>query len=394
MVNFHAGKGLEDLELAILEAETVQDLNTRVQKDKSYHLIVSFRDERPSKEALHDIEQHFAKALGFEQHQRIVAIHHDTENYHLHIAYNKVHPTTFKGHSPAWDYYKRDAVCRAMEKKWNLKIDNGMEGERAKLSYKAQDFEAIRWEVSFESHLKGREDLKKDLQKAKDWEQAQAITAKHGLQFVKTERGLALLDAEGKLGAKASSLGEGFTLCALEERFGPWPQPLQRRSRFKDRLLERKDRIRGLRDAAKSWEDLHQALVQEGLKITPRGNGLALTTLKGRQPIKASLLGKDFSKAALERRFGPFVRRQKRQPAKQPYQRRPRGDFKPQSALWRKFTQRSEDITFKAFRTWREFLILEALSDPPAMAILPQQKQTLQLLESPQKARAKPLAMA
>jgi hypothetical protein len=32
--------------------------------------MVSFRDERPSTEALQDMEREFAKALGFENHQR------------------------------------------------------------------------------------------------------------------------------------------------------------------------------------------------------------------------------------------------------------------------------------------------------------------------------------
>src|SRR3546814_6539433 len=44
--------------------------------------MVSFRDERPSPEALRDIEREFAQALGFGDHQRIAGTHINTENFH------------------------------------------------------------------------------------------------------------------------------------------------------------------------------------------------------------------------------------------------------------------------------------------------------------------------
>jgi len=42
IVNANAGNGLEDLDLAIREVDAQQALNTRVKKNKSYHLVVSF----------------------------------------------------------------------------------------------------------------------------------------------------------------------------------------------------------------------------------------------------------------------------------------------------------------------------------------------------------------
>ena len=63
----------DDYDLGILEAEAVQDLNTRSSKEKTYHLLVSFRPEDEAKltlEAFKSIEERLAQALGFSEHQR------------------------------------------------------------------------------------------------------------------------------------------------------------------------------------------------------------------------------------------------------------------------------------------------------------------------------------
>lgn len=55
----------DDYELAIVEAQAVQSLNTRSQKEKTYHLLVSFRPEDEVKltpEAFKAIEERFASA--------------------------------------------------------------------------------------------------------------------------------------------------------------------------------------------------------------------------------------------------------------------------------------------------------------------------------------------
>ena len=37
----------DDYDMGILEAEAVQDLNTRSAREKTYHLMISFRPEKP-----------------------------------------------------------------------------------------------------------------------------------------------------------------------------------------------------------------------------------------------------------------------------------------------------------------------------------------------------------
>ena len=90
----------EDYPLAVLEAEAVQSLNTRSAKEKTYHLLVSFRPEDESRltpETFRSIEKRFAAVLGFAEHQRHCGVHRNTGNIHLHIAYNMIHPERLSG---------------------------------------------------------------------------------------------------------------------------------------------------------------------------------------------------------------------------------------------------------------------------------------------------------
>jgi hypothetical protein len=89
------------LEASILEIEATQLQNTRATSDKTFHLLVSFRQgENPSNEALTEIEKRICAALGYADHQRVSAVHRDTDNLHIHIAINKINPTTGNYHEP------------------------------------------------------------------------------------------------------------------------------------------------------------------------------------------------------------------------------------------------------------------------------------------------------
>ena len=315
IVNCNGGRGLENLDLAIREIETQQALNTRVKKNKGYHLVVSFqRDEKPSPEALRDIECHFAEALGFADHPRVVATHGDTENFHMHIGYSRIHPATFKAHWPKHDYRERDKVCRAMETKYGLKIDLGREGkiEAHRLPTAARDMEAHTWEQSFFSYV---QEHKKPLLKALD--------------------------------------------------------------------------------KAKGWQELHDAFARFDLTLKKRGNGLIVGNRAKKQLIKASSLDRSFSKAALEERFGPFQKALKARPKTKPtqsYSRKPITRHRDQERLWRRYMgiqRKGSSLVSRGFKTWKEFLLYEALGDTLAMAIIQSQKKILKLITTPPKLRKK-----
>uniref|UniRef100_UPI0013DB25FA relaxase/mobilization nuclease domain-containing protein n=2 Tax=Gammaproteobacteria TaxID=1236 RepID=UPI0013DB25FA len=88
--------GALNLSDALLEMQLLQSLNTRSKSDKNYHLIVSFPpDEKPSKEILEKIEDELIESIGLADHQRVSAVHNDTDHYHLHVLINKVHPVSY-----------------------------------------------------------------------------------------------------------------------------------------------------------------------------------------------------------------------------------------------------------------------------------------------------------
>jgi len=320
IVNTHAGETLDDLEMAILEVDATQALNTRVKSNKHYHLIVSFRDEHPSPEALRDIDREFAKALGFEEHPRVVGTHVNTDNFHMHIGYSRIHPKTLLEHSPQWDYPAMEKVCRSMEQKHGLKVDLGRadKQEANRKPKAAQDMEAHSWEQSFYSYV----------------------------------------------------------------------------HEHKEPLLKAKEQ-------AKDWQGLHKAFGEFDLVLRKRGNGLIIGSGDGKQRIKASDLDRSFSKAALEKKFGPYKRPERTQERAKPskrYKRRPVTRHKGQGHLWRRYMgarKGKDSLSAQAFKTWRDFLLYGAMDDPLAMAIIHAQKQFLKTISlqnvppSPQLPKAK-----
>lgn len=83
--------GDDDYRNGIAEAVDIQAMNTRSRQSKTYHLVISFRQEDEAKltpELFRAIEERFAAALGYTDHQRHCGVHKNTANLHMHIAYN------------------------------------------------------------------------------------------------------------------------------------------------------------------------------------------------------------------------------------------------------------------------------------------------------------------
>ena len=134
----------EDLELACRLVEAVSAQNTRAGSNRTYHLVISLHPEDRSldmKELRHVVEN-LVDTLGFSEHQYIAARHNDKDHEHVHVAINKIHPETFRIHSPAWDHQKLFAAGRALEAELELTPLRSMAREREKLPRRAADCEA------------------------------------------------------------------------------------------------------------------------------------------------------------------------------------------------------------------------------------------------------------
>ncbi len=246
---------------AITEILATQHMNTRAKGDKTYHLIVSFRaGENPDADTLKAIEERICQGLGFGEHQRISAVHNDTDNLHIHIAINKIHPTRHTMHEPYYPHLALGELCATLERDYGLEVDN----------HQAHQREAASRATDMERHA-GVESL---------------------VGWIKRE-------------------------CLDEIR------------------------------AASTWKELHQVMRDNGLEITPRGNGLVIRADDG-TTVKPSTLARDLSKPALEKRLGAFEalpEQMKRKQAKREYQKKPVRSRIDTTELYARYKDEQKNLT-------------------------------------------------
>jgi hypothetical protein len=232
LLRWCAGCVEEDYAEAIAEVADTQALNTRTAKAKTYHLIVSFRPEDEDKltpEVFWAIEQRFAGILGLSEHQRHCAVHKNTGNTHLHVAYNLIHPERLTMREPFRDYRARDRLCRELEREYGLHIDNGREQRKQEpllLGEKAAALEAHNGQESFTSYAVRQKPLITEaLERAANWREFHEALAVLGLTMLSHGNGLAIRDRHGKHAVKASAVDRSLSMKKLEARFGSFMPP-------------------------------------------------------------------------------------------------------------------------------------------------------------------------
>lgn len=229
----------DDLEMAITDIELIQSRNTRSQSDKSYHLVISFPEgERPTLEQLRDIEDHLVAAIGFSEHQRISAVHDDTDNLHVHVAINKVHPKTLRNVAPHNDYPKLMAACRELELRHDLLLDNhglasdqvhdlGQDAEPTRTPERAKKMEAHSGRQSLSGWIAAhaRDDIVAVAGKATTWEAVHEAFARYGLELRPKGAGLVAGAPGTKAWVKASSIDRTLSAKTLTDRLGAYQAP-------------------------------------------------------------------------------------------------------------------------------------------------------------------------
>jgi len=249
LTSWCVGCAEEGYDEGIAEVADTQDLNTRAAHCKTYHLIVSFRPEDEAKlalEAFRDIEERFAEALGLAEHQRHCAVHKNTGNLHLHIAYNLIHPERLTMREPFRDFHKRDRLCRELEQEYGLVADRGREpGQEPSLGDRAAQAEAHSGQESFESYAKRHTgEILAVVGAAQGWQEFHATLARVGLEIKPHGNGLVVKDRHGKHTVKASAVDRSLSLKKLEAHLGPYSPPqrqgeIQELSRYQAEPLHR-----------------------------------------------------------------------------------------------------------------------------------------------------------
>lgn len=318
--------GTDDPAHATTIIEATQAANVRSKADKTYHLVFSFRQgENPPAEVLHAIEDELCAAIGLADHQRISAVHIDTDNIHVHVAINKVHPTGLQNIEPFYDKQRLMEACERLEAKYGLEPDNHglIEGK----AYERAD--RIRLDPERGHDTRFREFLRQsyylqiaDRPEAKTYNDLRKLPggglahgperysellpgharhrlheggAEHADSVRRTRNGAGRVD--GGRGDVTGLPGDMEAQAGVESLAGYVAREVAPAMR-----------------AATNWQELHAALADHGLEIKQRGAGLVIGDAGLGLWCKASSAGRDLSAKALTDRLGSFERAEGHRP--------------------------------------------------------------------------------
>ena len=215
VTNCHQDNALD----AVHEVLAVQLQNKRACSDKTYHLLISFdAGDRRSAQALREIEDELCEALGFDGHQRVSSVHTDTDNLHIHVAINKIHPKTLTIHNPFCDYKALGNVCQRLEQAHGLVQTNHETRVRGRSSA-AMEMEHAAGMESLLGWI--RRECLDEVGQVQGWAALHHALGRNGLVLREQGNGLIVSDLEGRT-VKASSVARDLSKAQLVKRFGPF----------------------------------------------------------------------------------------------------------------------------------------------------------------------------
>lgn len=252
-------------ETAAIEMLAVSKENQRC-KDPVMHIVLAWQTgENPSREQWEKAVIHAMENIGLGEHQYMAVAHADTENFHVHVMANRVHPETYRAHYPEWLYKSLDKACREIEAAQGWRESNSQfykwdeeKGKPVALTWaervalreagelrdleageagkgRASKMERFGNAESLQTFCKGEPAkalaalMKRD---GATWQDVHAVMAKHGLAINRGERGGYSVSAEG-VTVKASEVfrrqfaGKAVR-AATEAKLGEWEAPRAR----------------------------------------------------------------------------------------------------------------------------------------------------------------------
>lgn len=254
---------LEDRKLAaeLMDGTAAQtERNGRFKGNPAYHYSINWMEgEHPTKEQVEQAVAHSLNALGMHECETIWAIHRDTENDHVHVVVNRVHPEKeIVVGPPRRDYLILDKAMREIEIKQGWQhapgpwvVVPGRDGtpeivrmskaERRKLglmndpgqmteSQQARRAEKNSGVPSFQKWLST--DVSPHVREALNrpgagWEDVHVALARHGCSIEIKGSGMIIKSTLGErtMTAKASHIAYWASQSRLEATLGPFQPP-------------------------------------------------------------------------------------------------------------------------------------------------------------------------
>jgi relaxase-like protein/conjugative element/phage-associated large polyvalent protein/DNA relaxase TraI-like protein len=219
-----------------------------------YHLSLSWQeDEHPDREQVSLAVRHVMFALGMAECEALWAIHRDTDNDHVHLVVNRVHPERATVAGPPWRDYL--VIGRAM----------------------------------------------REIELAQGWRHAPGPDVVYHpenadpqiVRLSRSERRALGLLKETAISQRAHWASHNLGAPSFQEWVAADP------ARALAQAVEASDA---------NWASIQKTAAEFGLRLKTKGSGMIITSRLGDRLVaaKASQLGRWASKGALEKRLGPF----------------------------------------------------------------------------------------
>lgn len=222
---------LVGIDTAAAEMKALEFFNPRCH-DAVFHYELAWPPgERPSRAEWTDAALHTLKQLGFNEHLYVIVAHDDKKHFHIHIMVNKIHPITYRAHTPSFSWLTLDAAARFLEAKhgwahtpgptqWDEKSQQAVRISRSERNAlqpapqhptgAAAQFEHYQDQESFQSYV--RREVAPSVQKLLTrrnvtWDDLHRLLAKAHLRLEKGEMGgYTVLAIDHNIRVKASDV--------------------------------------------------------------------------------------------------------------------------------------------------------------------------------------------
>jgi relaxase-like protein/conjugative element/phage-associated large polyvalent protein/DNA relaxase TraI-like protein/DNA primase RepB-like protein len=279
------------------------------------HWIMSWREgEQPTLAQGDEAARMFLAEMGLAEHQAIFGLHRDTENWHLHLAINRVHPDTERlatvnngfDHEVAHRAIARVEHTQGWQREdrglFRVQEDGRVQRERSRRDQEREPSGPAR---DFEERVGARsaeriaiEDGAPAIRGARSWRQVHEVLAEKGMSF--EQKGSGAILWVGDQPVKASGAGRDCSMSALQKRLGDfepamdatrgmrparapeaimprahgWQQYIQARSRhYEERAANREQNAEQQRDDRGRMADRHREERTEIFRGSWKGRG-------------------------------------------------------------------------------------------------------------------------
>lgn len=201
------------------------------------HWMFSWHEgEQPTREQVEEVVDIFLEKMGLTGHQTVYGLHYDTDNYHLHIAVNRMNPETGKVVQPhkGFDIKEAHKIVALIENKqgWASEknalytvLENGELVRRRKVKEIKPRLSALEFE-----HATGEKSAQRIAQErghaliknAQSWAELHEKLVRVGLRFEKEGSGAVIF--VGDIAVKASSVDRSFSMGRLCKKLGEFEE--------------------------------------------------------------------------------------------------------------------------------------------------------------------------